>query len=74
MVNTCESRISAVMLDKPKMLRGLNQNGRWAGSGSERCPLADDDPPASWRNLTYSGMHTERGKPVALLPGKHIVR
>jgi hypothetical protein len=75
MVNRCESQINAVTLAKPKMLRGLNQNGTWIGRGSERFPLADVVPPASWRNLTYSGTHTQRGKPVSLpVAGKRVVR
>ena len=29
--NGCERLINVVMIDKPKVLIGLNQNGKWAG-------------------------------------------
>ena len=44
--------IKAVMLDKPKMLSGLNQNGMWSGTGADRSPVVDVAPPAERHDLT----------------------
>ena len=34
--------------------------------GAPNSPIADAEPPAERRNLTYAGTGTERGKPVGL--------
>jgi hypothetical protein len=34
--------------------------------GAPNSPIADVEPPAERRNLTYAGTGTERGKPVGL--------
>ena len=41
MVNTCALSINVVRRDKPKMLRGLSQNGTVAGTGSCHYPAMD---------------------------------
>src|SRR5260370_22761231 len=65
-VNTCESLINAVIENKPKMLTGLDQKGRWSSSDVPNSSDADVAPPAERRDLTHSGTHTKHGKPVAL--------
>ena len=67
MVNTCESLINVVTENKPKMLTGLDQNGTWPSSDAHNSSDADDAPPAKRRDLTHSGTHEERGKPVFFL-------
>jgi hypothetical protein len=44
----------------------LGPKGTWPGSGVSNSPDADVEPPAERRDLTHSGTHTKRGKPVAL--------
>ena len=41
MVNTCELLLNVVTSGKPKMLRGLGQNGTVAGTGSCFYPVMD---------------------------------
>jgi len=41
MVNTCELLLNVVTSGKPKMLRGLGQNGTGAGTGSCFYPVMD---------------------------------
>ena len=60
----------SVFGNKPKMLRGLNQNGtrsRLEVTSSSNLGVA---PPAKRQNLTYAGIYAERGKPVILPQGK----
>jgi len=73
MVNTCKSLINVVIANKPKMLTPLSNDsyrlgpkGTWPSSGAPNSPDADDAPPAERRDLTHSGTHSERGKPVVL--------
>jgi len=73
MVNSCKSLINVVIANKPKMLTaclttdtGLDQKVGWPSSGAPNSPDADDAPPAERRDLTHSGTHSERGKPVVL--------
>ena len=47
MVNRCELLINVVTSNKPKVLKGLNQNGKWAGLGAFWSPNTDVDPPAN---------------------------
>lgn len=53
MVNICESLINIVRLNKPKMLIGLGQKGKWSGVGVEPSPTADGAPPVKRRDLTH---------------------
>jgi hypothetical protein len=46
MVNSGEVLLKAVMFDKPKLLIGLNQKGKWPGVGTQRFSATDDAPPA----------------------------
>ena len=52
MGNIGELLINVVILDKPKMLIGLDQNGMWPGTGVAMSPVADDAPPAERHDLT----------------------
>ena len=75
MVNESESLINVVNGNKPKMLTGLDQNGKWTSSQVTISIDEDVAPPAKRRHLTYSGIYAERGKPVILpLAGKQAVR
>ena len=66
MGNICESLINAVMRNKPKMLIGLDQKVGGQVQVFPNSPDADLAPPAERRDLTHSGTHTKRGKPVVL--------
>ena len=66
MVNRCESLINVVNANKPKMLIGLNQNGKWPSTAVRTSAVADEAPPAERQDLTHTGSHTERDKPVVL--------
>jgi hypothetical protein len=73
MVNTCESLINVVIGEQAKDAdacrrtdKGLDQNGTRPSSGAPNSPDADVAPPAERRDLTHSGTHAERGKPVVL--------
>jgi hypothetical protein len=44
----------------------LGPKGTWPSSGASNSPDADFAPPAERRDLTHSGTHTKRGKPVVL--------
>jgi hypothetical protein len=49
------------------MLTSLDQNGKWAGTGTNVFPVADGVPPAyGWNLSRSSGICAERGKPVSL--------
>ena len=60
-VNT---RSSVVRSNKPKMLRGLSQNGMVVGTGTDFFPVVDTTPPAQRVDLTHPGISTEHGKPI----------
>ena len=68
MVNTGELLLNVVTSGKPKMLRGLGQNGTGAGTGSCFYPVMDTP---RYRRIESTSPVTvnlvERGKPVALL-------
>jgi hypothetical protein len=51
MVNSGEVLLKAVMFNKPKLLTGLNQKGKWPGTGTQRFPATDDAPPAERHDL-----------------------
>ena len=67
MVNESELLINVVNGNKPKMLTGLNQKGKWSGLEATISSNVDVAPPAKRQNLTYSGIYAERGKPVIFL-------
>ena len=72
MVNICEPLINVVIGNKRKVLRHpgrvetLGPKGKGSGMGAPNSPIADVEPPAERRNLTYAGTGTERGKSVGL--------
>jgi hypothetical protein len=69
MVNTCELSINVVRRDKPKMLRGLSQNGTVAGTGSCHYPVMDTQRYRRTESTSPVLVNlAERGKPVSLLP------
>src|ERR1700746_3095189 len=69
MVNTCELSINVVRRDKPKMLRGLSQNGTVAGTGSWHYPVIDTQRYRRTESTSPVLVNlAERGKPVLLLP------
>jgi len=74
MVNTSELLINVVIVNKPKMLIGLNQNGKWPGIDARTSSVADEEPPAERQDLTHTGTPTERSKPVSLPQGKQATR
>ncbi len=74
MVNKCESLLNAVNPNKPKMLIGLNQNGKWSGTGAFCSPVVVVAPPADRRDLIYAGIQAERGKPDVLPLGRAVAR
>jgi hypothetical protein len=49
------------------MLTGLDQKVGGPGSDAPNSSDADAAPPAEQRDLTHSGAHGERGKPVLFL-------
>jgi hypothetical protein len=53
MVNESESLINVVTPNKPKVLIGLGQKGKWPGAGATKSPVADGAPPAERRDLTH---------------------
>jgi len=70
MVNESELLINVVINNKPKMLRGLNQK---VSSPAQRLNSSLTEMMCyrrKGRNLTRSGIHVERGKPVAFPSGK----
>jgi hypothetical protein len=71
MVSRCEHLLNVVMLNKPKVLRGLAQ--KWARSWYRRCVLSCRERQCSRRkgmDLTHSGIGTKHGKPISLPQGK----
>ena len=52
MVNPGEVPIKAVIINKPKMLSGLNQKVRGQALGAGQSPVADGAPPADRHDLT----------------------
>jgi len=70
MVNPGELSLTAVTLDKPKVLRGLSQNGNVAGA---RVPVSlamgAHTLPVDREDLTHPVAAAEHDKPVALPRG-----
>ncbi len=58
------------MVNKSKMLYGLEPKGKWSGTESLQFSVADVAPPAERSDLTHSVIHSERGKPESLPFGK----
>src|SRR5215472_9007291 len=75
MVNTCELLINVVTSGKPKMPRGLGQNGTVAGTGACFSPVMDT---TRYRRIESTSPEpvnlVERGKPVSLLLIKKVGR
>src|SRR5262249_61240837 len=68
MVNTCELLLNVVTSGKPKMLRGLGQNGTVAGTGSCFDPVMDTPRYRRVESTQPAPVNrVERGKPVSLL-------
>ena len=68
MVNRCELSINVVIQDKPKVLRGLSQNGTVAGTGFHTYPVMDTSRYRRTEGTSPIRVNlAERGKPVALL-------
>jgi hypothetical protein len=68
MVNIRELLVNVVIQDKPKVLRGLSQNGTGAGTGFRPSPVMDTQ--RSRRTERTSPIRVnlgERGTPVSLL-------
>jgi hypothetical protein len=62
---------SAVSGNRPKVLTGLNQNGKWTGTEAGVSSVADAAPPAYGWNLSHpEGTYAQRVKPVSLPQGK----
>jgi hypothetical protein len=55
MRNTSEPLINVVTVYRPKMLSGLNQNGKGYGLGVRTSPNAIDDPPGEQADANPSG-------------------
>ncbi len=53
MVNRGELLINVVTSNKPKVLKGLNQNGKWVGLGVFWSPNTDVVPPANRQYLSH---------------------
>ena len=67
MDNLCELLINVVIGSKPKMLTGLDQNGKWSGLEVTISSNVDAEPPAKRQVLNHSGIYAERGNPVIFL-------
>ena len=52
--------------NKPKVLTGLDQNGKRSGMVFEYWATMDDRPPAKRKGPPRSESHAEQGKPIAL--------
>ena len=70
MVNPGEVLIKAVIINKPKMLSGLNQKVRGQVQGAGQSPVADGAPPAERHDLTPGDREDERSNPVVSPRGK----
>jgi hypothetical protein len=58
--------LNVVIYDKPKVLIGLNQNGKRSGMALCEWVIVDSVPPAKRRDPPRSEIHAEQGKPVVL--------
>jgi len=55
-----------VIVDKPNVLIGLNQNGKRPGMVLRKWAIVDSVPPAKRRDPTRSEIQVEQGKPEVL--------
>ena len=62
-VNLC---LNVVSYDKPKVLIGLNQNGKRSGMALCEWVIMDKVPPAKRGGPTRSEIQAKQGKPVVL--------
>lgn len=62
--NVCELPLNVVILNKPNVLTGLNQNGTWRGVVFEYWATMDNQPPAKRKGPPRSEIHAEQGKPI----------
>jgi len=68
MVHTGARVLNVVTSGKPKMLRGLGQNGTGAGTGACLSPVMDTQRSRRIESTSPAPVHlVERGKPVSLL-------
>jgi hypothetical protein len=58
MVNGSELLINVVTPNKPKVLTGLSQKGKWPGARAIKSLAADEVPPAERQDLTHSLVFT----------------
>ena len=65
-INVCELLLNVVIFDKPKVLTGLDQNGKRSGMVLEHWATMDEEPPAKRKGPTRSEIHAKQGKPVVL--------
>ena len=65
-MNRCKRRDSKQAKDADKLV----PKGKWLGAGACTSSAVDERPSAKKRDLTQSGIHAERGKPVLLPQGK----
>ena len=66
-VNPGEVLIKVVIKNKPKMLTGLNQKGKWSGTGAPNSPVADGAPSADRHDLTL-GLNEKVNEVTPLSP------
>lgn len=55
-----------MIFDKPKVLIGLDQNGKRSGMVSKYWAIMDDRPPAKRKGPPRSESHAEQDKPIVL--------
>ena len=66
MRNICELLINVVIVDRPKMLTGLDQKVRGMVGAVWCCPTRTVNPPANRQTLTQRVKLAEQGKPKHL--------
>ena len=64
---------SLVRVNKPKMLSGLNQNGKVAGTCVISSHVADNTPPGHRRNLTLSVIRVKQGNPIGFFNRRRLI-
>ena len=76
MLKIFEPLLNIVNDNRPKMLSGLTQNGKWPGGSALHSPLAEHGATGGQAGAKRSvGTNAEHGKPVPLLErGRKVVR
>jgi len=76
MLKLLEPLLNIVSDNRPKMLSGLTQNGKWPGGSALYSPLAEHCATGGQAGAKRSvGTNAEHGKPVLLLErGRKVVR